>query len=160
MNTKTLTLTPIGVLHQGEDGAFAEIFPPHRPALAGLAGFSHVQLIWWFDRPPETAPAPGWTERKPYRRGPEVLGAFATRTPLRPNPLALSCAGLLAVDEEAGVLRLDYVDAADGTPLFDLKPYTPSVDRVGSPQVPAWCAHWPGDVEHSGDFAWEEEFNF
>ena len=58
------------------------------------------------------------------------------------------------------MIGLSYIDAEDGSPLLDLKPYTPSLDRVEDPPLPAWCAHWPRDVESSGDFPWEDEFNF
>jgi hypothetical protein len=44
--------------------------------------------------------------------------------------------------------------------VLDLKPYTPSIDRVESPSVPEWCDHWPKSYEESGGFDWEAEFNF
>ena len=89
-----------------------------------------------------------------------MLGAFATRTPERPNPIALSCARVTHLDRERGVVGLDYLDAEEGSPVLDLKPYLPSLDRVERPVMPAWCAHWPDSVEKSGDFDWEKEFNF
>lgn len=70
---------------------------------------------------------------------------------MRPNPLALSCAAVTRLDPKAGVIGLSYIDAEDGSPLLDLKPYTPSLDRVEDPPLPAWCAT-PGDVESGGDF--------
>ena len=154
--TRTLKIEPIGSIHAGEGGFYAELLPQYRPALSGLEGFGHVNLIWWFDR----CDGPVLVERAPYRGGPEALGVFATRSPRRPNPLAVSCAGVTGLDLERGVLWLDYVDAFDGTPLLDVKPYVPSLDRVAGPLVPAWCAHWPGEVESSGDFDWAAEFNF
>ena len=66
----------------------------------------------------------------------------------------------IQIDHENGLIRIAYIDADDGTPVLDLKPYTPSLDRVESPDVPDWCAHWPRSVEESGDFDWENEFNF
>ena len=87
------------------------------------------------------------------------MGVFATRGSVRPNPLVLSVCGVLAIDEEKGRIQLDYIDAHDGSPLLDIKPYTPSLDRVEQPVVPAWCAHWPTNVESSGDFDWEGEMN-
>ena len=89
-----------------------------------------------------------------------MLGAFATRTPERPNPIALTCAGVTYLDDENGVIGLTYVDAEAGTPVLDIKPYTPSLDRVETPLVPQWCAHWPQSVEASGDFDWSAVFNF
>ena len=43
--------------------------------------------------------------------------------------------------------------------ILDLKPYTPSVDRVEKPSIPEWSSHWPLCCEESGDFDWENEFN-
>lgn len=53
-----------------------------------------------------------------------------------------------------------YHDADNGTPVLDIKPYTPSYDRVENPLVPAWCSRWPKNTETSGDFDWDEVFNF
>ena len=61
------------------------------------------------------------------------MGIFATRAPLRPNPIALSTAEVLDIDQANGILRLAYIDALDGTPVLDIKPYTPSLDRVETP---------------------------
>jgi tRNA (Thr-GGU) A37 N-methylase len=155
----TLNLRPIGVTECGESGFALHLDPQYRPALKGLDGFSHVQVLWWFDGCGDGAGSV-LVEDKPYRKGPERLGAFATRSPNRPNPVALSFAGTTFIDEENGIVGLTYIDANDGTPLLDLKPYTSSLDRVEKPSVPEWCGHWPGCCENSGDFDWEAEFNF
>lgn len=144
-----------------EEGYFAvELEPEYIPALAGLVGFGEVLVLWWFDQCDDEASRSQLTVRKPYVRGPEVMGVFATRSPERPNPIAVSVASILDVDMERGMVRLDWVDADDGTPVLDLKPYTPSADRVDSPTVPTWCTHWPQSREASEDFNWESEFNF
>jgi len=49
---------------------------------------------------------------------------------------------------------------ATRSPVLDIKPYTPSLDRVEAPGVPKWCSHWPKSLEQSEDFDWENEFNF
>lgn len=155
-----LTLTPIGHI-TAKDGTFAAVLSPScRQALSGLDGFSHVQLLWWFHGCDVPASRAKRSEASPYRRGPAVLGTFATRSPERPNPIALSCARVLDLRPAEGILLLDYLDADDGSPLLDIKPYTPSLDRVESPALPAWCAHWPMSREASAHFPWEDEFNF
>lgn len=88
------------------------------------------------------------------------MGVFALRSPERPNPIAVSNADIAYVDEENGVVGLYYIDAFDGTQVIDLKPYTPSIDRIANPETPQWCSHWPKFYEESGDFDWEAEFNF
>lgn len=157
---KNLEVNPIGKIMNGEDGAYIEVLPQYIPALQALEGFSHLQMIWWFsdfDTPEarQVIEAP-----QPYKNAPEVMGIFATRSPVRPNPLALSTVEVIHIDYEKGLIELTYTDANDQTPVLDLKPYTPSIDRVENPRVPAWCSHWPKNVETSGDFPWEEEFNF
>ena len=148
---------PIGRV-ECEDGGFRiALDPEYAPALRGLEGYSHVMVVWWFDR---TAGQKTLVEEKPYVKGPDELGVFATRSPLRPNPIAVSSAAVAYVDEASATVGLHYMDALPQSPVLDLKPYVPSVDRVESPSVPAWCSHWPKSVEGSGDFDWEAEFNF
>lgn len=153
-----VTLNPIGTVSGRDDGTASVILERRfAPALAGLADFSHVVIVWWADRAagPEREEL---VQPAPYRGGPDRLGVFATRAPGRPNPLGLSVARLLAVDAEACTLQLDYLDAEPGTPVLDVKPYTPSLDRVQDPQVPAWSAGWPRCVEESGTFDWSKVF--
>jgi len=82
------------------------------------------------------------------------------RSPERPNPIAVSNADVAYVDVENGIVGLYHTDAFDGTVVLDLKPYTPSIDRIENPKVPDWQSHWPKSCEQSGDFDWEAEFNF
>lgn len=157
---KEYTVRPIGLIHVDGQGFRLEVSPAYRPALAGLEGFSHLNVLWWFSGCDKPAARNCLTEARPYVKGPAALGVFATRSPQRPNPLALSCAQVTYVDAASGLVGLAYIDADDQSPLLDIKPYTPSLDRVEQPGVPAWCRHWPGNVEMSGDFDWGKEFNF
>ena len=146
---------PIGRVECAEGEFRIVLDAEYAPALRGLEGFSHAQVIWWFDRTGDTG---SLVESKPYVKGPDELGVFATRSPMRPNPIAVSSVGITYVDE--ATVGLEYIDAYPGSPVLDIKPYTPSIDRIESPSVPAWCAHWPRSVEESGGFDWEAEFNF
>lgn len=157
---KEFTVYPIGSI-EGEEGAqFIQLAPGYSPALAGLEGFGHIDVLWWFDRCDTPAARALRIAGRPYTHGPAVMGVFATRSPQRPNPIALSVAQVLRIDQEAGRIWIAYSDAEPGTPVLDLKPYTPSIDRVGEPQVPGWCSHWPQAMERAGEFDWESEFNF
>ncbi|HBF0027276.1 TPA: SAM-dependent methyltransferase, partial [Clostridioides difficile] len=97
---------------------------------------------------------------QPYKNAPEKMGIFATRSPVRPNPIALSVVEIINIDYMNGMIQIAYIDANDKTPILDIKPYTPSLDRVENPNVPDWCSHWPHSLEESASFAWENEFNF
>ncbi|BAL00077.1 hypothetical protein OBV_28780 [Oscillibacter valericigenes Sjm18-20] len=78
---------------------------------------------------------------------------------MRPNPIALDCVQVTYIDHENAVIGLAYIEAFDGSPVLDIKPYTPSLDRVENPVVPEWCSHWPNCYEESGDFDWKSEMN-
>ncbi|MNO72135.1 putative tRNA (adenine(37)-N6)-methyltransferase [compost metagenome] len=153
-------VNPIGNIAVNQDGIFILIQSKYAQALKELSGFSHVQVIWWFDDF-DNAEARSIVEvESPYKKAPQKMGIFATRSPIRPNPVALSVVQIINVDEDRGVIRIPYIDANHGSPVIDLKPYTPSLDRVESPGVPDWCRHWPKSIEQSSDFDWESEFNF
>lgn len=98
-------------------------------ALRGIDGFSHLWLIWVFDRAVRANWSP--TVRPPRLGGNERMGVFATRSPFRPNPIGLSCVELSAVEWETAegpVLHVRGADLVDGTPILDIKPYLPYCD--------------------------------
>jgi tRNA (adenine37-N6)-methyltransferase len=104
--------------------ATLEIDEPFRRGLAGLAGTSHIIVVVWLDR----------AQRDVIMLHPdhvaEPRGVFALRSPVRPNPIGLSVARVLAIDEAAGRIEVDAIDFLDGTPLLDIKPYRPGIDSV------------------------------
>lgn len=107
----------LGVRHD-EEGVL-EILPEFEEGLADVEGFSHLFVIWAFDRSEGyqlfgTSP----TDDRPH-------GVFATRSPRRPNPIALTVVELLG--REGAKLRVRGVDMLDGTPILDIKPYMSSV---------------------------------
>ena len=97
-------------------------------ALRGLEGFSHLWLVWVFDQAIRETWSP--TVRPPRLGGNTRMGVFATRSPFRPNPIALSCVRLAGMEEtaEGTVLRIRGADLMDGTPILDIKPYIPYAD--------------------------------
>lgn len=151
---------PIGKIVNKKENVCVEIDTKYAAGLKGLDGYSHAQIIWWADGCDNDRDRNTLTERKPYRNGPEELGVFALRSPERPNPFAVSNADIAYVDVSKGVVGLYYIDAFDGTEVLDIKPYTPSIDRIGHPRTPEWCSHWPQSYEESSGFDWESEFNF
>lgn len=93
-------------------------------AIRGVEGFSRLWLIWGFSEARLAAWSP--TVRPPRLGGNERIGVFATRSPYRPNSLALSSVKLLRV--EGGDLIVAGADVLDGTPVYDIKPYLPYAD--------------------------------
>lgn len=157
---ETYQVHPVGKFRiMGEESSI-EISEQFCTALKGLEGFSHLVVIWWFSDFDSKEARDIVEVPQPYRGAPEMMGIFATRSPVRPNPLGITVVEVQELDVEKGIVKIPYTDAHDGTPLLDLKPYTPSIDRVDQVQVPEWCRHWPMSLETSGDFDWENEFNF
>lgn len=143
---RTLTLTPIGVVRspyaerygtprqatvtegvEGDGPADARIVLDKaivpREALRDLEGFSHIWVVGWFDR------NEGWRATVRPTRGPKVRrGVLATRSPHRPNALALSAVRLIGVEDFT--LHVRGIDLLDGTPVFDIKPYVAYADSL------------------------------
>lgn len=98
-------------------------------ALRGLDGFSHIWLLWAFSAAQRKTWSP--TVRPPRLGGNTRMGVFATRSPFRPNPVGLSCVGLVGVELHTGqgpILHVRGADLMDGSPIFDVKPYLPYAD--------------------------------
>jgi len=104
--------------------------PPYRnpEALRGIEEFSHLWLIWAFDRTEREDWSP--TVRPPRLGGNKRIGVFATRSPYRPNAIGLSCVRLLGMEKgsEGTVLKVAGADLINGTPIYDIKPYIPYAD--------------------------------
>ncbi len=98
-------------------------------ALRGLEEFSHIWLIWEFSEVKNSGWSP--TVRPPRCGGNIRKGVFATRSPFRPNAIALSCVkleGITADPQRGMILEVSGADLMDGTPIYDIKPYVPETD--------------------------------
>lgn len=154
------TVKKIGEININNEGMFVKVRAEFIPALTALEGFSHINIIWWCDGCDDETSRKLLQVSSPYMGSPERMGIFATRSPQRPNPVALTTAQVIYIDYQAGMIQIAYTDADNGSPVLDLKPYTPSLDRVENPEVPGFCSSWPKSIEESGDFDWESVFNF
>jgi tRNA-Thr(GGU) m(6)t(6)A37 methyltransferase TsaA len=125
-----------------------EVRPEYRPALQGLGSCTHAIVVWWADR----ADADGdLVVDLPYAPGVRT-GVFANRSENRPTPLGITVTPLIAVDEHTGIVDLAWIDALDGTPVVDIKPYLPMADRVMSAAYPDWLEGFPDSMESAADF--------
>ena len=107
----------LGAKHDAE--GVLEILPEFEQGLIDVEGFSHLFVLWMFDRATDfdlVAHPP--SDDRPH-------GVFATRSPRRPNPIGLTVVELLG--REGGKLRVRGVDMLDGTPILDIKPYLSSI---------------------------------
>lgn len=146
----------IGEVLTSDDDFTLQVDQPYRAGLQGLVEFSHVIVAWWaHEATDQAAEDTVMADDTPYLEGPQNVGVFSTRSPSRPTPLGLSVCAVTTVDQANGAVGLGWIDALDGTPVVDIKPYFPSSDRVRDVATPDWCATWPPCLEDSADFAWE-----
>lgn len=140
--TTTMLMHPIGWIERDGDRRRIRLEASHKDGLAGLGGFSHIVVLWWAgdcDDPRARA-----VHQVPLPYAPDVRsGVFACRAPVRPNPIMTTVCEILDVDEKDGRLLVRDIDAFDGTPVVDVKPYYGVTDRVRDPRVPAHAGEWP-----------------
>jgi tRNA-Thr(GGU) m(6)t(6)A37 methyltransferase TsaA len=139
------TVNPIGVVHspisEARDEKWGcvesdiELFSPYDRGLKGLEEFSHVLVVFWLHQ------ADFHLERDLIRRPqgradmPDT-GIFAQRAKHRPNPIGITTVPILEVGENR--VRVRGLDAIDGTPVLDLKPFVPAFDQVEDARTPEW----------------------
>jgi tRNA-Thr(GGU) m(6)t(6)A37 methyltransferase TsaA len=111
-----------------------EILPEHEAKLLHLDRYSHIIVTFYMDLAPG---APEKPEQLTLKSG-NQYGILATRSQLRPNHLGVSAVALVAVD--GATLRVHGLDAVDGTPVLDIKPYLPEYDAIPSATIPGRSA--------------------
>ncbi len=141
------TLTPIGIIHspfknredaprqgrESERHSEISIYPEYRDGLGGLIGISHIWVLYWMDRADRSilfSRRPDWKEERPV---------FTIRSPSRPNPVALSVGKI--IDVQDGVITVTGLEALDGSPVIDIKPYIPGLDCIPDARYSALTHH-------------------
>lgn len=135
MLNPTYTLSPIGWVRKSGGQTLVEILEPYARALLGLERYSHIWVIYWFhehDHPRDRQILQVHPCRNPAN---PLAGVFAARAPVRPNLIGLSAARLLGLT--GCRLLLENLDARDGTPVLDIKPYLPKSDAIPQALAPA-----------------------
>lgn len=140
-----ITMQPIGVVRNGvrqprplgweRVRSNIIIRPELAPALDGLEGYSHIIVVFWMHQ----VPADAGTAMQVCPRGDPrypLQGVLAIRTQNRPNPIGVAVVPLVA--RRGNVLRVRGLDAIDGTPVLDVKPYIPHYDSIANARVPKW----------------------
>jgi tRNA-Thr(GGU) m(6)t(6)A37 methyltransferase TsaA len=141
MSTKA-ELHFIGVVDkEGEQEAQIRIFPESCAGLKRIKSFSHIIILYWAHLRDNKK------ERQtllvfPRKHAVNVeTGVFACRSPSRPNPIGLCVVELLRIDE--CVLTVKNLDAYEGSPIIDIKPYLPRADCIPNAHAPEWTNHGP-----------------
>ncbi len=136
---RTVTLEAVGFVRNGvakprprgweKVESVIEMLPAHSARLRGIDAYSHLLVVFYMD---VAGGAPEQPETLTLASG-NACGIFATRSQLRPNHLGVSAVELLSV--EGTSLRVRGLDAIDGTPVLDLKPYLPEYDAIPAARV-------------------------
>jgi len=138
LESKRMELKPVGrVIRVQDDGtATLRIDDEYRDGLRGLEEFSHVWVMWWGHRSSRDV----LTVHPLRGRVPRRYGVFATRSPDRPNPILMCLCELLTVYPRSGVLKVRELDALEGSPVLDVKPFIPGYDEPeGDVRTPGWA---------------------
>jgi tRNA-Thr(GGU) m(6)t(6)A37 methyltransferase TsaA len=132
----SIQITPVGKICRKNEEVYIEIDDRYGKALLGLERFSHIIVLAWFhehDNPKDR----NTLQVHPMRdRNKPLTGVFATRSPVRPNLIALYISRLRSVKNN--VIRIDPIEAFDGSPVLDVKPYIPRHDAISRAQTPVW----------------------
>jgi tRNA-Thr(GGU) m(6)t(6)A37 methyltransferase TsaA len=106
-----------------------------KEALSGIDEFSHIVVVYWMHKLPPSQRSVFKVHPKGNQNLP-LVGVFASRSPARPNPMGITIVKL--VEHRDNVLKVTGLDAIDGTPVLDIKPYIPGHDSASDIKTPGW----------------------
>jgi tRNA-Thr(GGU) m(6)t(6)A37 methyltransferase TsaA len=128
------------------------LLPKYTKGLGGLTGYSHIIVLFRVHRARE------WKMPK-YHNKPLHVKVFATRMPVRPNFVGMSVVELLSFSTDTGEITVKGLDALDGTPVIDIKPYIPNFDSYPDAHVPDWVSRHLDNHHHAGHAHNNEKVN-
>jgi tRNA-Thr(GGU) m(6)t(6)A37 methyltransferase TsaA len=108
---------------------------PFVPGLQGLGQFSHI-IVVFFMHQATFNPSTDLVRRPRGRADMPALGIFAQRAKHRPNPIGITAVELIGIEKNVLIVR--GLDAINGTPVLDIKPYVSAFDRIDQPIIPEW----------------------
>ncbi|WP_315120887.1 TrmO family methyltransferase [uncultured Clostridium sp.] len=135
-------ISSIGNIRKIRGEFFLELSNNAEEYFERLIGYSHIKIFWWFNGFDKSKYRRITECEPPYENAPRT-GVFASRSPVRPNPIALTTARIIDFDKKLGRIKVSNLDCFDNTPLIEISPYIPSNDRVLDFKVPKWLFHWP-----------------
>lgn len=131
-----LSVRPLGVVRKDGRGVRIEIEKEFQDALLGLDGFSHILVLYWFHEndTPEMRRTLQVHPRKDASN--PLMGVFGTHSPARPNLIGLTRCRIVGISD--GTIRIDEIDAFDGSPVIDIKCCIPDTEPPTDVVVPDW----------------------
>jgi len=122
---------------------------------------THIKIIWWFHKFDSAKYRRCVECNPPYENAPRT-GVFASRSPVRPNPIAMTVARILKIDQENKRIYISEIECFDKTPCIGIVPYDKDRDLIEVAKIPEWLAHWPKWLDEGenalmeGDIAYRE----
>ena len=132
------TVNPIGFVKKTGSSNYLDILPKYWEATTHLDLFSHAIVLWWIDGRDTPENRSIILANPPRNKGSVPSGVFACRSPARPNPIGHTIVEILSLEKKETRILIDHMDADDGSPILDVKPYLPSSDRVKNARVAPW----------------------
>lgn len=127
---------PVGMIKKRDKSVTIEIYHEYEDALLGLSQYSHILVFSWFHKSNTSEKRSTLRVHPRGNRANPLTGVFATRSPVRPNPISVYTCRILSID--GNVIHIEKIDALDGTPVIDIKPYVPRLDSVLDAKMPRW----------------------
>jgi tRNA-Thr(GGU) m(6)t(6)A37 methyltransferase TsaA len=129
-------MRPIGHVKKTEGQTLIVLDKKYQPGLLGVDGYSHIFMIWWFDRN-DTPEKRATLQVHPMgNRENPLTGVFGTRSPRRPNLIAMTLCKIVSVKDN--MIEIEKTDAFDGTPVLDIKPFISGYDSTPDATMPDW----------------------
>ena len=127
---------PIGIVRKDGDDTLIQIDEKFEDAILGLGGFSHILVLYWFHE--NDKPEIRRTLRVHPRKDPSnpLMGVFGTHSPARPNLIGITRCRILDIFN--CTIRIEEIDAFDGSPVIDIKGYIPDKTPLSGVRLPEW----------------------
>jgi tRNA-Thr(GGU) m(6)t(6)A37 methyltransferase TsaA len=129
----------MGMVESTDETSTLRIYPEYCPALLGIERYSHLIVLYWFHLRDNPEHRKTLQVTPPRHKGAPLTGVFACRSPSRPNPIGVTVVKLERVD--GCKLIVSGLDALEGSPIVDLKPYNPDSDSVPEAEAPGYMRH-------------------
>ncbi len=131
----------IGTVKSAGEVSTIQIFEEFCKGLLGIEEYSHLIVLYWLHLRDDELNRRTLRVVPRRHKGAPLTGVFACRSPSRPNPIGLTVVRLESV--EGCLLRVVGLDAVEGTPIIDIKPYSPRADSVPDAKTPEWTLRGP-----------------
>ena len=127
----------VGIIKKEGKTVDIEVHQKYKDALRGLDQFSHIIVCFWLHKNDTKEKRSILQVHPKGNMANPLTGVFAARSPARPNLIALSICRVLSV--EGNIVHIDKIDALNGTPVIDIKPYIPRIDSISDARIPKWA---------------------